>query len=154
KKRIGTFLAVAIAAGVLVVAVRRTHRQDAPLLDGSTITVVPGIHLPGGVGPAAAYPIETPHGLLLTDYGLDRDGRSLKAELAKLGVDWAKLHGIFLTHVHGDHSGGADQLRAATGATVYAGRADAPVLRAGAPREAFYSIYDMPDQSPHTTTID
>src|SRR5262249_31353859 len=119
-----------------------------------TITVVPGIHLIGNVGPAAAYAIETSEGLLLIDAGLDRDARALQAELAKLGLDWMSIRAIFLTHVHGDHSGGAERLRTATGATVHAGRADASTLRAGAPREAFYSIYDMPDHSPHATTID
>ena len=40
------------------------------------------------------------------------------------------------------------------GAKVYAGRGDAAVLRAGGPREAFFSTFYMPDHNPHPTTVD
>jgi glyoxylase-like metal-dependent hydrolase (beta-lactamase superfamily II) len=56
--------------------------------------------------------------------------------------------------VHGDHCGGAEALRRTTGAKVYAGEGDADVLRAGGPRDAFFSTYDMPNHSPHPTTVD
>jgi glyoxylase-like metal-dependent hydrolase (beta-lactamase superfamily II) len=154
RKRLAAVLAVAVGICLLVITVRWTQHPEVPLLDGSTITVVPGIHLVGELGPAAAYAIETPTGLVLIDSGLDGDARLLKAELGKLGLDWKNLRGIFLTHVHGDHCGGAEELRSETGATVYAGQADAPVLRSGGPREAFFSIYKMPEHSPHPTTVD
>ena len=75
-------------------------------------------------------------------------------QMAKLGLDWKRVRAILITHVHGDHSGGAEALRSATGATVYAGEGDAQVLAAGGPREAFFSTFYMPDQATHPTTVD
>src|SRR5262249_49942933 len=60
---------------------------------------------------------------------------------------------ILLTHVHGDHCGGAERLRGETGAKVYAGRDDAAGLRAGTPREAFFSTYYVPHHDPPPTTL-
>jgi glyoxylase-like metal-dependent hydrolase (beta-lactamase superfamily II) len=74
--------------------------------------------------------------------------------MAELGLDWKQVRTILLTHAHGDHSGGAEWLRNATGAQVYAGKGDALVLRAGQPREAFFSNYDMRGHRTHPTTID
>ncbi|MBC8116505.1 MAG: MBL fold metallo-hydrolase [Candidatus Saccharimonas sp.] len=139
---------------VLFASFRGRGVAKVPLLDGSTITVVPGIHLLGNLGPSAAYVVETSEGLVLIDSGLDRDAQVLKSEMAKLGLDWKRLHAIFLTHVHGDHSGGAERLRSETGAKVYAGQADATVLRSGESREAFFGTFKMPDHSPHPTTVD
>ena len=45
-------------------------------------------------------------------------------------------------------------MRTATGARVYAGAGDAAVLRAGGPREAFFSTFHMPYHTPHPTAVD
>lgn len=127
---------------------------NVPLLNGSTTTVVQGVHLIGGIGPAAAYVVETSDGLALIDTGLDDDAGALKGEIQKLGLDWKRLRAIFLTHVHGDHCGGAERLRAETGARIYAGQNDVPFITAGGPREAFFSTFRMPDHSPHPTHVD
>ncbi len=155
RKWLAGFLALLIALVVLFAAIRWEDGQEVPLLDGSTTTIVPGIHLIGNLGPAAAYVVETSEeGLVLIDSGLDSDAQLLKSEMAKLNLDWKRLHAIFLTHVHGDHSGGAEQLRADTGAKVYAGQADVDVLRAGESRDAFFGTFQMPNYSPHPTTVD
>ncbi len=154
RKWLAGFLALLIAIVVLFAAVRWDASREVPLLNGSTTTIVPGVHLIGNLGPAAAYVVETSEGLVLIDSGLDSDAQLLKSEMAKLNLDWKKLHAIFLTHVHGDHSGGAEQLRAETGAKIYAGQADVPVLRAGEPRDAFYGTFKMPNYTPHPTTVD
>jgi glyoxylase-like metal-dependent hydrolase (beta-lactamase superfamily II) len=154
RKLLAGFLTVAIGIGVYLAIFRRDINRTVPLLDGSTITIVPGIYLIGNLGPAAAYVVETSDGLILIDSGLDDDAQPLKTQMAKLGLDWKKLRAIFLTHVHGDHCGGAEHLRTATKATVYAGEADVPILRAGGPREAIFSTYDMPHHATHATTVD
>src|SRR5260370_27567758 len=105
--------------------------------------------------PAAAYVVETSEGLVLIDTGLDKDAGPLKRQMTELGLDWKRVRAILLTHVHGDHSGGAEHLRAATGAKVYAGQGDAAVLRAGQPREAFFSAFPMSEEiTPSATTVD
>ncbi|TXT20963.1 MAG: hypothetical protein FD138_4123, partial [Planctomycetota bacterium] len=147
-------LVLLIVIVVLLVSVRWDSHEEAPLLDGSTITVARGVHLIGDLGPAAAYVVETSEGLVLIDAGLDSDARLLKSQMAKRKLDVKQLRAIFLTHVHGDHCGGAESLRAETGATVYAGKSDAPILKAGAPVEAFFSTYKMPNHTPHPTTVD
>jgi len=154
RKSIAAFLTVLIGIGICLAIFRRDHGRNVPLLDGSTMTIVPGIHLLGGLGPAAAYAVETSEGLVLIDSGLDGDAQPLKLQMTKLGLDRKKLLAILLTHVHGDHCGGAEHLRTATGAKVYAGSADVPILKAGGPREAIFSDVDMPDRSPHPTTVD
>jgi glyoxylase-like metal-dependent hydrolase (beta-lactamase superfamily II) len=123
-------------------------------LDAAAIAVVPGIYMLGGLFPSAAYVVVTSEGLILIDSGLASDAGPLKTEMARLGLDWKRVRAILLTHVHGDHSGGAGTLRQETGARVYAGAGDAAVLRAGGPREAFFSTFYMPGHDPHPTTVD
>jgi glyoxylase-like metal-dependent hydrolase (beta-lactamase superfamily II) len=115
---------------------------------------VPGIHLLGGLGPSPAYLIESSQGLILIDSGLQSDALALRSEASKLGLDWRLIRAIFLTHVHGDHTAGAERLRSETGAKVHVGRGDAAILRAGMPREAFFSNFYMPDEVLHPTVVD
>src|SRR5581483_1043301 len=125
-----------------------------PPLRPTALTVAPGVHLLGDLAPSAAYAIETAQGLVLVDSGLEPDAGPVKAELAKLGLDWRTIRAVLLTHAHGDHTGGAAALRAETGAKVYAGEGDAGVLRDGSSREAFFSTFSMPDHAPRPTPVD
>jgi len=132
----------------------RFSPDRVPLLGPSAITLVPGVHLLGALEPGAAYAVETSEGLVLIDSGLKSDASLVKSQLATLGLDWKRLRAVLLTHAHGDHCGGAEHLRSSTGAKVYAGRGDAVVLRAGRPREAFFSNFYFPNDTPHPTTVD
>jgi glyoxylase-like metal-dependent hydrolase (beta-lactamase superfamily II) len=127
---------------------------SVPRLGQSSVEVVRGITILGVVKPSAAYVIETSEGLVLVDSGLDADAGLVKSEMTMLGLDWKQLRAILLTHIHGDHSGGAEALRSATGAKVYAGAGDAPVLESGQSPQAFYGTYFMPNHPPHPTTVD
>ena len=129
-------------------------KDRVPLLGRNGVRLAPGLYMIGSLAPSAVYAIDTADGLILVDSGLDQDAGPLKAEMAKLGLDWKRVRAILISHAHGDHSGGAAALRLATGATVYAGEGDVQVLAAGAPREAFFSTFYMPDQSTHPTTVD
>lgn len=125
-----------------------------PTLARSAAPVVPGIYILGGLAPSVAYVVETSQGLVLVDSGVDDDAGPLKSQMTALGLDWKRVRAILLTHVHGDHSGGAEALRAATGAKVYAGAGDAQVLKDGQSRAAFFGDYHMPHHHPHPTTVD
>ncbi len=156
--KLGSLAALAlilVVSGVWVWSRRdgRASLRPRPL-EHSAVTVVPGISMLGKLSPSAAYVVETDKGLLLFDSGLEADAGPLRAQMAELGLDWRRIRAIFLTHAHGDHTGGADALRAATGAKVYAGVGDVGVLKAGKPREAFFSTFAMYGWKTHPTTID
>jgi glyoxylase-like metal-dependent hydrolase (beta-lactamase superfamily II) len=124
------------------------------LLEPELVTLAPGIHLLGKLSPAAAYVVETTDGLVLVDSGLQADGQAVVEQLARLRLAPDRLRAILLTHVHADHSLGAERLRSLSGARIYAGRGDCQPLREGQPREAFFSTFHMPDLAPHPTTVD
>jgi metallo-beta-lactamase class B len=136
------------------VAAAAAPGQDLPPLRPAAVTFAPGFHALGGVSPAAAYVVETSEGPLAIDSGLADDAATVLAEMAELGLDGTKLRAVLLTHVHGDHCGGAAKLRARSGAKIHAGEGDAAVLAAGEPRLAFTSTFYMPDYVPHPTPVD
>jgi glyoxylase-like metal-dependent hydrolase (beta-lactamase superfamily II) len=116
--------------------------------------LAPGVYLLGKNSPAAVYLIETSQGLVLIDSGLEPKAEVVREQIAHLGFDVKQLRAILLTHIHADHTLGAEYLRSLTGATVYAGQGDEDALRLGGPREAFFSIYSMPTIALHATTVD
>jgi glyoxylase-like metal-dependent hydrolase (beta-lactamase superfamily II) len=127
--------------------------QHVLLLPGAT-AVAPDVYLLGAMEPAAAYVVDTSEGLVLLDSGLEDSADAVTAQLAVLRLDIARLRAILLTHVHADHSLGAEQLRRRTGARVYAGRADCSPLRRGGPHEAFFGALLMPQREAHPTSVD
>lgn len=148
-----TLVLVAAAVWIGLHLDGRARIQPRPL-GHTAMTVVPGIWMLGALSPSAAYVVETGEGLILFDSGLEADAGPLRSQMAELGLDWRRIRAIFLTHAHGDHTGGADALRAATGARVHAGAGDVGVLKAGKPREAFFSTFAMYGWTTHPTTID
>ena len=131
-------------------------KDRVPPLGQKGILVAPGLYLIGAMSPSAVYAIDTSEGLILVDSGLDRDAGPLKAEMAKLGLDWRRVRAILITHAHGiipeePTRCGRD------GATVYAGAGDVPVLAAGGPRKAVFSTFYMPDPAhctrPRSTSL-
>lgn len=73
-----------------------------------------------------AWIIRTPNGAALVDSGLDPTGKALLAELNAQGISAEKVHSVFLTHGHGDHTAGAILFK---NAKVYAGGKDIPLVR-------------------------
>ena len=80
-----------------------------------------------------AYAVRLPDGWALVDTGIAGSEGDILDALAGLGCAPGDLREIVLTHSHGDHTGSAAALAAATGARVLAGAADAPVIRGEAP---------------------
>jgi glyoxylase-like metal-dependent hydrolase (beta-lactamase superfamily II) len=148
-------------AGIVAAMWLRPRKEGTPpsapelkLLLARAVSVAPGVYLLGRTKPAVAYAVETSEGLVLIDSGLEADAEAVIAQLDELHLGVGSLRAILLTHVHADHSLGAEHLRARTGAKVYAGRADCPPLRQGGPREAFFSTFYMPQVTTHATTVD
>jgi hydroxyacylglutathione hydrolase len=154
--RLGLLLAVVAAvaacAWVWLGMQPRTDATPPTLLLPRTVAVAPGVYLLGGMSPAPAYAVETSEGLALIDSGLD--AAAVAGPLSAAGLDLNRLRAVLLTHVHGDHSLGAERLRERTGAKVYAGLDDCRPLRDGGPREAFFSTFHMPNAATHPTTVD
>jgi glyoxylase-like metal-dependent hydrolase (beta-lactamase superfamily II) len=155
---------VAALAGVLLVAgvlagkhlLYRRARDTRPADDAASDVpepVGPGVYM-ADLSPSAAYVIDTSDGLVLVDTGLDADAERLIHLVSGWGLDLTRLRKILLTHVHGDHTQGAQRLRELTGAQVYVGQGDADVLRAGGPREAFFGQMEMAGYTLHPTDVD
>lgn len=60
----------------------------------------------------------------LIDAGVAGCGETVAAYLKSIGRDLSELRGIFLTHAHPDHMGGAAELKARTGCRVYASQGE------------------------------
>lgn len=81
------------------------------------------------LGPANAYLIEAPEGLILIDTSLGVFANRIVEKIAAL--DKGPLCLIYITHAHIDHYGGANAIRAATGAPVAIHEADVEAMEAG-----------------------
>tara|TARA_A100001391_G_scaffold45999_1_gene27012 strand:- start:247 stop:1236 length:990 start_codon:yes stop_codon:yes gene_type:complete len=82
----------------------------------------------------AVYAIKTSEGLVLIDAGGTREqGERILTWLDDAGYAPSDLKWIILTHEHGDHVAGAEVLRAATGAQIFAGAAALDADHGGIP---------------------
>jgi len=66
---------------------------------------------------------------VIVDTGIPGKAQAILNALQKAGLSPSSVEAIVLTHFHLDHSGSAEELRAATGAKVYVHEADAPYLQ-------------------------
>lgn len=69
--------------------------------------------------------------VVIVDTGLSGDDAAIMDAIAREGFSADDVSLILLTHGHGDHSGGAEALRAMTGAPIAVGAADAEKCRVG-----------------------
>jgi glyoxylase-like metal-dependent hydrolase (beta-lactamase superfamily II) len=76
-----------------------------------------------------AYAIESDEGLVLVDTGLPKRANRIEAAIQGMGRDMQEVGHILVTHHHLDHVGSLAVLAKMTGATVYAGELDAPIIR-------------------------
>jgi glyoxylase-like metal-dependent hydrolase (beta-lactamase superfamily II) len=60
------------------------------------------------------------HGVVLLDTGFPGDAKRIRRAMAKAGVGPKDVRAILLTHGHIDHAGNVAELKAWTGARVYA----------------------------------
>jgi len=83
--------------------------------------------------PGQSYLLRHDGGVLLVDTGRAGLGAATVDVLRGWDLGPRAITHVVLTHRHADHTGSAAEIADLTGATVYAGRADAPLIRAGDP---------------------
>lgn len=66
--------------------------------------------------------------LIDTGVAVEETRDELESGLESHGVEFGDIDAIVLTHYHADHTGLAGEIQAASGATVYAHAADAPLI--------------------------
>jgi glyoxylase-like metal-dependent hydrolase (beta-lactamase superfamily II) len=82
---------------------------------------------------AQLYLVEHRGVLSLVDTGTRGTGSRVLKALERLGKKPEDLKQIVLSHGHGDHSGDAKAIREATGAKIFIGKEDAPIVTGEAP---------------------
>jgi len=128
-KRVLISLAFALAA----IAPAAAHADDnsnwvKPI---KPYRVVGNIYYVGSEG-LSAWLITSSEGHVLLDSGPSADGAKLiERSIQQLGFQLADVKILINTHAHFDHAGGLAQLKADTGAKVWASRLDEPALQQG-----------------------
>lgn len=126
-----------LAASTLlaILALATTVRADAPPASWTKpirpYRVVGNIYYVGSEG-LSAWLISSSEGHVLLDSGPSPAGAKLiEANVQALGFKLADVKILINTHAHFDHAGGLAQLKADTGAKVWASRPDKPALEKG-----------------------
>lgn len=128
-KRVLISLAFAIAA----IAPAAAHADDNSnwIKPIKPYRVVGNIYYVGSEG-LSAWLITSSQGHVVLDGGPSADGGKLiERSIQQLGFQLADVKILINTHAHFDHAGGLAQLKADTGARVWASRQDEPALEQG-----------------------
>ena len=92
--------------------------------------IIPNVHQISGFA-SNCYLITEADGLTLIDTGLKRDVNKIVASIEKQGRTLNDLRRIVITHSDGDHVGGLAELKARSGARVYASTIEASAIAQG-----------------------
>lgn len=85
----------------------------------------------------SAYVLVRGSEIAIVDTGTPGNTDTFGDVIQSAGLGWDDVNHVILTHHHGDHVGGLNEiLGAATGATVYAGEADIPSIQASQPLQS------------------
>ncbi len=84
-----------------------------------------------GTSQLACFVIKTNAGLILLDTALEQSAPQVRANIEALGFKLKDIKIILSSHAHFDHVAGHAAMQAATGARVYATKADAEILESG-----------------------
>ena len=132
-KRTASILLAALALGTSVPGAT-AFAKDSPANWTKPIRpyrVVGNIYYVGSEG-LSAWLISSSEGHVLLDSGPSPAGAKLiEANIQALGFKLADVKILINTHAHFDHAGGLAQLKADTGAKVWASRPDEPALEKG-----------------------
>ncbi|NJN83021.1 MAG: MBL fold metallo-hydrolase, partial [Caldilineaceae bacterium] len=82
--------------------------------------------------------------IAIVDTGTPGNTEKFADVITSAGLGWGDVNHVILTHHHGDHVGGLNEiLGAATAATVYAGEADIAQIQAAQPIQAIFDGDDI-----------
>ena len=84
-----------------------------------------------GTKDISAYLIDSGDGLVLLDAGFEVTAPLVLANIRALGFDPGNIRMLLNGQAHYDHAGGLAAVKAASGASLHASRADAPLLESG-----------------------
>lgn len=84
-----------------------------------------------GASDIASYLVTTPEGHILLDGGFVETVPLIRESVKKLGFRMEDVKILLNSHAHYDHAGGLAELKALTGAKLYASEGDAPALARG-----------------------
>jgi len=84
-----------------------------------------------GTDGLASYLITSPQGHILVDTVMPESTAQIKASIEKLGFKVSDIKYLLNTHAHIDHTGGLAEMKQASGAQLFAGEADKPLLEGG-----------------------
>ncbi|MEO8196531.1 MAG: subclass B3 metallo-beta-lactamase [Thermoanaerobaculia bacterium] len=84
-----------------------------------------------GASDIASYLITTPEGHILIDGGFVETAPLIEASIERLGFKVADVEILLNTHAHFDHAGGLAELKAKSGARLFASPGDAELLERG-----------------------
>ena len=96
-----------------------------------------------GTNNLASYIIKTKSGLILLDTAMQESAPIVRANIETLGFKLKDIKIMISSHAHFDHVAGHADMKAATGAKVYATKADAEIMESGGkkgfhPLEPYY----------------
>ena len=108
-----------------------------------------------GAADIASYLIVTDAGLALIDGGFPATAGQILANIKTLGFDPKAVKILFSSHAHFDHAGGLAEIKAATGALLYASAEDGALMRRGGKGDFFLGDrYPYPPVTPDRTLAD
>ncbi len=84
-----------------------------------------------GASDIASYLITTPEGLIVIDGGFVETAPQIEANIVKLGFKVGDVRILLNSHAHFDHAGGLAELKAKSGAKLFASSGDAALLESG-----------------------
>ncbi|HEX2560482.1 subclass B3 metallo-beta-lactamase [Phenylobacterium sp.] len=126
---IASLTGAALAAAVATAApAQPAHNGDDPV---EPFAIGEGLYYVGASDIAAYLIGDAKNGFILLDGGYETTAPKILASIRKLGFDPKQVKILVNSHAHLDHAGGLAQLKAATGAPLYASAQDAPLIEAG-----------------------
>ena len=98
-----------------------------------------------GAANVSSFAIRTSKGIILMDGGMPETAPLILNNLKTLGFDPKDVKILLNSHAHGDHAGGLAALKKASGAKVYASKADNSLLETGGKGDfAWGDLYRFP----------